>query len=165
MRERMSYLTRERGMTWRYEARDTIVGVAPDARITFVGKPVTSAVLVVPATTPEEAWDALVQYNVTIEAVIDGPPGLMRGWTESELATWTGLEDLDLSISEFGFDLWLSSAGDPRTVRWEVRRNPGAWTSAEEIRAQEQLCFNLETGQMSSRSPTGECSRGSTSPD
>lgn len=169
MRERMSMLTRDRGMTWMQEPDGTIIGMARDARLTFTGVPVSTAVLVVPATTPDEAWDALVQYNVSIEAALDAPPSLTRGWAESEVASWDGVLPLDLSISEFGFDLSLTSEGQPRKVTLVVHRNPGAWTTAEALREQARLLWCPAAGappvtrdQMLVPSPCEPWPRGST---
>lgn len=129
MRERMRMLTDDRGMTWRAEAPDTWIGITPDAELTLVGSPVTSATLVVPAETPQVAYQAVVQYNVAIEAMIEAPPGVTRGWVENALDQWSGTEPLDTSLNEFGFDGTMVSSGEPRVVTLTLHRNPGAWTA------------------------------------
>ncbi len=129
MRERMRMLTADRGMVWRAEAPDTWIGTAPDAELTLVGAPVTDAVLVVPAETRQVAYQAVVQYNVAIEVMIEAPPGVTRGWVENALDQWDGTDPLDVSLNEFGFEGTMVSSGEPRVVTLELHRNPGAWTS------------------------------------
>lgn len=131
MRERMRALTTDRGMVWRAEPPDTWIGTAPDAELTLAGAPVTDATLVVPAVTVEQAFDAVIQYNVAIATMIEAPPGLALGWVENELAQWTGGGQLDASLSEFGFDARIVSGGEPRVVTLTLHRNPGAWVFSE----------------------------------
>lgn len=128
MRARMRMLTEERGMVWRAEAPDRWIGTAPDAELTLVGVPVAEATLVVPAETRQVARQAIVQYNLAIEIMIEAPPGVTRGWVENALDQWNGTDRLDTSLNEFGFDGTLISGGEPRVVTLNLRRNPGAWT-------------------------------------
>jgi heat shock protein HslJ len=90
---------------------------------------VTDAILVVPAETRQVAYQAVVQYNFAIEAMIEAPPGVTRGWVENALEEWNGTEPLDTSLNEFGFDGTMVSSGEPRVVTLTLHRNPGAWTS------------------------------------